>query len=75
MYFPKHEKHQEIKMYGRAIERLKVNLNKSGLNEKIIDRNNYDMYHFYIDSNQDKVQMSKFGTNSNDISSLSAPLD
>lgn len=51
-----------MQMYGRAIDRLKVNLAGKGLNEKSIDRNNFDLYHFHIDSFQDKVQMNRFGT-------------
>jgi hypothetical protein len=49
-------------MYDRAMRRLKTTLTQKGLDDKSMERGNFDLYHFHIDAFNNQVQLNKFET-------------
>lgn len=47
-------------MYDRAMKQLKAVINNRGLDNKVLDRSNYDLIHFHIDAFDDKISLNRF---------------
>lgn len=54
-------------MYNRAITQLKTILHNKGLKDSsvVINNGNFGLYHFHIESADNKIQLNKFETKHN----------